>query len=124
MLNLKPNDRFHTDLKSVRTVTSTSGDSVRVLVFKINISNILPPWRAAFDTYFGSFSLKKIRLINEITGMPLDYSDSYVYDLNGTAKLNYFAITMSRYLADQAASGNIIYEEDGITPMTMGSTYQ
>jgi hypothetical protein len=64
-------------------------------------------------------------LINEVAGMPLNFFvDVSVGGINLNALGQYYAITTSRYLNDQASAGKPVYEEDGLTRMTMGPAYQ
>lgn len=122
-LNLASNSEFHTDIKAITGVL----DSINALSFKINLSDILSQgtyWTSIMQNYFGTFSVTKLRLINQVTGMPLDYVNTGIYDLNLNARCASWAITMSRYLKDQAAAGHPVYEDDGVTLMTMGTSYQ
>jgi len=122
-LNLVPNDNFQTDIKSIEGIL----DSINTLSLKINITDILSQgtyWTSILQAYFGTFSVKKVKLLNQVTGMPIDIMINGIYDLNLNAKCAYYAISMSRYLKDQATAGKTIYEDDGITPMTMNSNYQ
>lgn len=121
-LNLVPDHNFHTDIKAI---TGTL-DSINALSFKINLSDQLTQgnyWTSVFATYFGTFSVKKLRLINQVAGMPLDYVLNGLYDLNMAARCASWAITMSRYLDDRQQAGQTVYDEDGVTPMTMGAGY-
>lgn len=123
-LNLLPSADFHTDIKSVITVLSTT---INTLSFKLDIADILGPGKywSSMTPYFGTFSIKKVRLINQVAGMPLNYYISaWLYDLQGSARLALYAITTARYLSDQKALGHTIYEDDGVTPMQMGAAYQ
>lgn len=122
-LNLVPNSNFQTDIKSIVGTL----DSINTLAFKINISDVLTQgnyWTGVFNPYFGTFSVKKLRLLNGIAGMPLDYVNTGIYDLNLNARCAGWAITMSRYLKDQQKSGKPVYEEDGVTLIAMGVAYQ
>lgn len=123
ILNLRANDNFNTDLQK----WPVTGDTINTLTLKINVSDILlagPYWTGVFAPYFGNFSVKKVQLMNQIVGMPLDFPINGIYSLTLSADASIYAITMSRYLKDQAAAGNTIYEADGVTPMTMGASYQ
>lgn len=123
-LALTPGNDFITDIK---TMFSSIGGEVNILAFKLKVSDILTQgtsWTSAFAPYFGTFSVKKIRLINQITGMPLDYPATYAFDLQSIAKRTVYAITMSQYLREQKAAGNTVYEDDGITEMKMAVAYQ
>lgn len=122
-LALQENDTFRTGIK---LLNANAGGNGSALTFRLNISDMLieaPGWASAFAPYFGTFSAKKLRLINEVTGMRLDYQTTYVFDAQSAAKRVVYAITMSRYLSDQKAAGNTIYEVDG-TEMKMNATYQ
>ena len=121
-LNLTANSNFHTDIKAITTTL----DSINALSFKINLSDVLTPgnyWTSIYSTYFGAFSVKKLRLLNQVTGMPLDYVINGLYDLNMSARCAAWAITMSRYLKDQQNAGQPVYEDDGVTLMVMGTSY-
>ena len=121
ILDLHANSNFNTDIRH----WVLGGDTFNIL--KFNVSDILqagPYWTSLFATYFGNFSVKKVRLLNTVAGMPLNFPINGIYDINLSADASLYAITTSRYLQDQASAGNTIYEDDGITPMTMGANYQ
>ena len=123
ILNIRPNANFNTDLQKI----PVSGDTINTLTFKFYVSDILqagPYWTSVFAPYFGSFSVKKVQLMNQIVGMPLNFPIVGLYDLNLSADASFYAISMSRYLQDQVTAGLTVYESDGITPMTMGASYQ
>ena len=124
-LKLLPSKDLNTDIK---TVSDNFGDTIGVTSFKLNISDILvagPYWTNVFSTYFGTFSVKKVQLINQVTGMPLNYITIVgLYDLNFSSRISYYAISMANYLAAQGAAGHPVYEADGVTVMTMGAAYQ
>jgi hypothetical protein len=122
-LNLQPNNSFQTDIKVIEGLL----DSINPLSLKINITDILGPgtyWTGILQGFFGAFSIKKVKLLNQVTGMPIDITINGIYDLNLNAKCATYAIAMSRYLKDQTAAGKTVYEDDGITPMAMNASYQ
>ena len=114
ILNLTNNDEFNTDLKAEDNQIITAS-------YKITISDILSKGQYWSDWKFGTFSLKKLQLLRDIAGMPFDFliapPDSY------RIWIDYYSLILYRYLLDQANAGNIIYEEDGVTPMRMGDAY-
>lgn len=122
VLRLEPNEFFKTDLQ-YRILSSVARDSVAMLSFSIAASDILdagPYWTSAYAAYFGTFSIKKVRLIHDLLGMPLDFWTENAFLSNQQkASAIYYASSTSRYLKDEAAQGNIILDEDG-TPMMMG----
>ncbi|ANI88660.1 hypothetical protein A9P82_04780 [Arachidicoccus ginsenosidimutans] len=125
ILNLSPNDNFNTDIK----IFPGNGisDTVNALQLRLFVADGLtagPYWNNC-AYYFGTFSVKKVRLLNTVTGMPLDFpSHGIIYDLGSSAEATLYAITMNRYLQDQAAAGHPVYEDDGVTLMTMGAIIQ
>lgn len=123
ILHLQPNEFFRTELR-YKIVNNVARDTADLVTFSITMSDILdkgPFWDDYYAAYFGTFSLKKVKFINDLLGMPLDFW-SVSPDNQRRAAATYYASTTSRYLSDQAAQGNIIYDEDG-TPMTMGAGY-
>lgn len=132
LLHLKENDQFKTqfpyrgmlgnDLYSI-----DPGDTIQVETFKVNLSDMLQagPYWSEYSYYFGDFSEKKVRLMNQIAGMPLDFwSVSSYSSTQQQANTLYYGGFTARYLSDQAYQGNIIFEADGITKMAMGDYFQ
>jgi hypothetical protein len=128
ILHLVPSRDFSTNIQWLDASTDyISGDSVNGVTIKIYVSDILqagPYWTNVFAAYFGNFSVKKMQVLNQISGMPLNWPLLGLYDLNFGAKTALYAIETSRYLNDQHAAGQTVYEADGVTPMTMGVQYQ
>jgi len=131
-LRLRENDQFKTQLiyrsrRQNQTNNIEPGDSSRMQTFKVNLSDMLQegPYWDNYHYYFGDFSEKKVRLINQLTGMPLDFWSTDLYSSNEQlVNAIYYGGFTFRYLSDQAYNGNIILEADGITPMTMGANFQ
>lgn len=124
ILRLQPNENFNTKVL-YRIQRNINIDTADVLKFTISVSDILsagPYWDINYARYFGKFSLKKVRLIHDMLGMPLDFwSYEYPSPQQRSAAVYYASVT-GRYLSDEAALGNIILDEDG-TPMKMGPGY-
>jgi hypothetical protein len=123
-LTLQTSDALHTDLKFM---SPNVGASVNVNSFKVIMSDILVQGQywSSYSPYFGTFSAKKIRLINQVTGMPLNYVTIVgLYDLSSGPRLGVWAVTMTNYLNQQKAAGHTVYEDDGVTPMAMAAAYQ
>lgn len=123
-LHLMPNENFATNLPFI---LAHSIDTIDVLHLHISLSDVLtagPDWDIYFASYFGTFSEKKMRLMNEVVGLPLDFWATSSMNSAQVAAATYYATAMGRYLRQQALSGNVIYEADGITPMRMGDDYQ
>ncbi len=125
ILHLQPNDDFQTAL--VYRITGTSIlDTTSMVTFTITTSDILnsgPDWTDTYAPYFGTFSLKKMELIHDLLGMPLNFWSTATMTSDQRVQAIYYATTMGRYLNDQASQGNTILDEDG-TPMKMGASYQ
>ena len=122
VLRLQPGNEFGTAFDR----RLSFGDTIQMLSFKLSVTDELgegPNW-SAFSGYFGPFSKKKVLLMHEIVELPLDFWSVSSLGSPERAYATYYAGAMSRYLKDQAELGNTIYEEDGVTPMKMGTDYQ
>lgn len=124
-LRLVPNENFSTDIQSR---LGGYADTVNAILFKVSLSDMLvagPDWNIYYASYFGTFSEKKMRLMNTVVGLPLNFwATSGGLNSAGIASAIYYATAMGRYLRQQAAAGNPIYEADGVTLMMMGANYQ
>ncbi|UAY55706.1 DUF4843 domain-containing protein [Arachidicoccus terrestris] len=124
-LKLVPSADFQV---KVETTVDNFGDTINLTGFGIHITDMVVPgpyWTNVFQQYFGAFSTKKVALINQVTGMPLDYYiTGWLTDFYLSSRCSYWAIKMANYLNQQKAAGNAVYEADGATPMTMGTSYQ
>ncbi|MBD8487749.1 DUF4843 domain-containing protein [Echinicola sp. CAU 1574] len=81
----------------------------------IYLSGVLQQPEDWFEPYLGKFSSKKFFLMVDVLGFdPLIYTGDVAL-----SKSQYFGVVMKRYLDQQKALGNTIYEEDG-TEMEMG----
>ncbi len=116
ILTLKTGGDFNADLEA---------EDWRIRkTYRITVSDMLTAgsfW-GSLNQYFGSFSVKKVQLLHEVTGMPLEFIAAT--SPNYWIVAQYYALIMNRYLLDQIDEGNPVYEEDGVTLMTMGSAVQ
>jgi hypothetical protein len=131
-LRLKENNEFKTQIQYRSRVSNdltfiAAGDTSSTQTFKVLISDqlVAGTYWSSYNYYFGDFSEKKVRLMNQIAGMPLDFwsVDLYSSDQQSNNAPYYAGLTF-RYLSDQAYNGNAIFEADGVTPMTMGGYFQ
>jgi hypothetical protein len=124
ILNLKTNQNFQPNLPLMYDFFS---DTLSAISFRLAINDILtagPYWTGLIQPYFGIFSVKKVRLMNQVVGMPLDFWTSNVlHDFFLGPECIYYATKFGKYLNAQAAAGNKIYEDDG-SPMSMAPAYQ
>lgn len=131
VLRLQENDQFKMQIeyrpRNPRSpINISDGDSVKTLSFKLSIADMLAPgpyWAQHYEYSFGTFSEKKVRLMNQITGMPLSFWSKPLNTAQERSDAAYYGSLMARYLSDQAFAGNIILEADGITPMKMGMRF-
>ena len=66
--------------------------------------------------YFGPFSEKKMKLLLEVLGLEIsDFNEEMPY-----TQAKAYGQKFDRYLKEQKAAGNTVYEEDGVTEMTAG----
>ncbi|WP_170117496.1 DUF4843 domain-containing protein [Chitinophaga ginsengisoli] len=112
-LQLRPNKDFDT---TITQPDSKKGISTSTFTLYID-DQIAKPTRW-LDGYLGTFSRKKILLICSQLNMTVnDFTTIAV------AEVIYIGKAMQRYLNQQMAGGNTVYEEDG-TEMIMGSLSQ
>ncbi|QEC42852.1 DUF4843 domain-containing protein [Pseudobacter ginsenosidimutans] len=131
MLTLRENDQFKTQFKfRPRQGNSQTNirdqDTIWTTTFKLRMADMLaagPYWDTYYIWHFGTFSEKKVRLMNQVTGMPLSLWSKQAETPQERSEITYYAGFMARYLKDQAAAGNTILDEDGITPMKMADRY-
>ena len=128
LLRLNTNENFITDLKyKYSDISASLKDTIELTSFRLKISDMLVKgtlWDIFFFYYFGPYSEKKVRLMNQVAGMPLDFWSGSSLSADAFNKTPYYATVMGRYLREQAAAGNTIYESDGVTPMQMDPAYQ
>jgi len=117
--DLLDNAYFSTDMKNKITNVTTNA-SHSYINYRWYVNDIIKKPSRWIDSYFGIFSRKKLFLLVEILGVDPAYMDTSMAIAEGAA----YAKFMQRYLNDQKAAGNIIYEEDGVTAMVMGSAAQ
>lgn len=131
LLKLKENDQFKTQyLFRPRQGNSQTNirdqDTIWTTTFKVKMGDMLAPgpyWASSYHYFFGDFSEKKVRLMNQVAGMPLSFWSKPANTAQDRSEIAYYGGFMARYLSDQAIAGNLILEDDGITPMKMGSRF-
>jgi hypothetical protein len=131
LLTLQENDQFRTQFqfrpKQGNSQTNiTYQDTILTTIFKVRMADMLaagPWWDSYYIYHFGTFSEKKVRLMNQVAGMPLSLWSKYAETAQERSEVAYYGGFMARYLSDQAAAGNTILEDDGITPMKMADRY-
>jgi len=118
LLNLEENESFTTKMDH-RIINTLTQKQLSFTHFKITFNDQLSQPKGWFAPWFGVFSLKKFYLMCDLMSL-----DPLVFNQNpgsgpglGTADMQYYQNFMKRYLADQKASGNTIYEADGTTEM-------
>ena len=99
--------------KVLDNIKGTVKDSSYNLTYKNSIENHLIP-------YFGKRKLSEIKQI-DIQNYFNKKSEEAGYILS---RMGYIGSYMKKYLADEKAAGRTVYEEDGITEMTMGPQAQ
>jgi hypothetical protein len=125
ILRLQPNEFFKTGIE-YKMYNTAAPDTIDLLTFSITISDMLsagPYWDSQYAPYFGAFSLKKVRFMHDLAGLPLDFWSVAEPNNQQRALATYYASVTSRYLIEQDQEGNTIYDEDG-SPMKMGPAYQ
>lgn len=112
ILNLEENDSFKTDMKSF--TSQLTGKTLSFISFKLSLDDKLAQPTGWYVPILGVFTAKKFYLMCELMDLkPEMFNQKLGAPGLGIADLGYYQGFMKRYLADQKAAGNIIYEEDG-----------
>ncbi|KAF2078984.1 DUF4843 domain-containing protein [Flavobacterium sharifuzzamanii] len=113
ILNLEENESFTTNMKS-KVINSLTGKTMSHISYKLTFDDKLSQPPGWFASFLGVFTEKKFFLMCDL--MHLDPS-MFNQKLGSTGlsipDIQYYQNFMKRYLADQKAQGNIIYEDDG-----------
>lgn len=113
VLNLEENDFFTTKMQS-RVTNILTGKTINFVRFKLSFNDKLSTpvgWQSGM---FGVFSAKKFFLMCELMNLePEMFNQTPGSTGLSIPEVQYYQNFMRRYLADQKASGNIIYEENG-----------
>jgi len=120
-IELLENEYFKTvyDYGSGDEITWVKTDRLRqTLIF----SEFMDQRPSTWDPYMlGTFSQKKFNLICNRMGIAREKFLDRDYM---SYRTNYIASYMKKYLAEEKAAGRTVYEEDGVTEMTMGKYAQ
>lgn len=113
VLNLEENEFFSTKMQSTVTnvITKKTMSFVR---FKLSFDDRMTEPKGWYQYFLGNFSAKKFLLMCDLLNLDSTMFITAV-GTNGltSADYRYYGTFMKRYLEDQKASGNTIYEEDG-----------
>lgn len=117
-LTLKPNTHFNTNLRE-RIMNPNTGEKISHIHYEVITHDMIPKPLFWFDPFLHTFSRKKFLLICEVFNM----QPIYFINLSSSSEMSAISKMMQRYLNEQKAMGNIIYEENG-EEMMMGSSAQ
>ncbi|OXA79087.1 protein of unknown function [Flavobacterium aquidurense] len=113
VLNLEENEAFTTKMESTVTNVLTKKTMSHVR-FKLSIDDKLTQPPGWFTTYLSTFSAKKFFLMCDLIHLePEMFNQKLGSPGLAIADIQYYGNFMKRYLADQKAMGNIIYDENG-----------
>jgi len=113
VLNLEENEFFTTNMQSKVTNVLT-GKTRNYIRFKLSFNDKLSTPIAWQPGIFGVFTAKKFFLMCELMNLePEMFNQTPGSTGLSIPEVQYYASFMRRYLADQKANGNTIYEEDG-----------
>lgn len=113
VLNLEENEAFTTKMKT-KVINVLTQKTMSFTRFKLSFDDKFSQPMGWFDPFLGKFSAKKFFLMCDLLNLdPAIFKQRPGSPGIGIADLQYFQNFMKRYLADQKASGNTIYEENG-----------
>lgn len=113
VLNLEENESFATNFKTKVTNVLTQ-KTMSFIRFKLSFNDKSGPPKGWYTGYYGVFSTKKFFLMCDLMQLdPKIFNQSPGSPGITIPEQGYHRDFMKRYLNDQKASGNTIYEEDG-----------
>lgn len=116
-MELFANDNFTTHYEIGSNDSITWIESPR-LKFTLIFSEFMDQAPSQWNPYlFGDFTAKKFKLICDVMGIEREKFLDYEYM---AYRSSYIARYMKQYLSEEKSAGRTIYEEDGVTEMTMG----
>ena len=118
-LELYANENFETMMEN-RVTNSLTGATLSFTRHTVYVNDVLKKPARWLDAYFGTFSRQKLALICELFNVTPEYLDKSL----SIPEMTYYGKYTQRYLNDKKALGETIYEEDGVTEMTMGPSSQ
>lgn len=113
VLNLEENEFFTANMQSTVTNVLTK-KTMSFIRFKLSFDDQLNTPKGWYAYYVGKFTAKKFLLMCDLLHLdPIMFDAPLGSPGIGSADYIYYSAFMKRYLADQKAAGNTIYEEDG-----------
>ncbi|MBK0368311.1 DUF4843 domain-containing protein [Flavobacterium agrisoli] len=113
VLNLEANENFATNMQSKVTNVLTQ-KTLSFTRFKLTFDDMLTQPIGWYVPYLGVFTAKKLFLMCDLMSLdPSMFNQNRGLPGLGISDFSYYRDFMKRYLADQKASGNTIYEDDG-----------
>ncbi|WP_431242513.1 DUF4843 domain-containing protein [Flavobacterium sp. P21] len=113
ILNLEENESFKTEMKS-KEINVLTHKRISFITFKLSFDDKLTRPIGWYAPYLGVFTAKKFFLMCDLIHLdPAIFNQKLGGPGLAIADFMYYQAFMKRYLADQKASGNTIYEEDG-----------
>ncbi|SFC96084.1 DUF4843 domain-containing protein [Flavobacterium phragmitis] len=117
VLNLEENEFFTTKMQT-KVINTLTQKTMNLTRFKLTFGDLLSQPQGWPVGFLGVFTAKKLFLMCDLLQLEPSMFDQKIGALGlSTAEVRYYGSFMKRYLADQKASGNTIYEDNG-TEMT------
>ncbi|WP_300977792.1 DUF4843 domain-containing protein [Flavobacterium sp.] len=112
VLNLEENDFFTTKMKT-KVINVLTKKTISFTRFKLSFDDKLAQPPGWFTPFFGAFTAKKFFLMCNLMNLkPVMFNQKLGAPGLAIPEMQYYQNFMKRYLADQKAAGNTIYEED------------
>ncbi|MFD2940697.1 DUF4843 domain-containing protein [Flavobacterium notoginsengisoli] len=113
ILNLEENESFATNMKS-KVINPLTNKNMSYISYKLTFDDKLSQPPGWFASFLGVFTAKKFFLMCDLMHLdPAMFNQKLGSPGLSVADIQYYQNFMKRYLADQKAQGNIIYEVDG-----------
>lgn len=125
VVELLENEYFKLLMPEINNVTTR--DTLKTHIFKISFTEQISEmfrYTSIGTHYFGSWSVKKFHMINEISGWTLDDWNAYSGSVVTGGKMAYVAVMLRRQLQERADQNDPVTDEENGGYMQLGQNYQ
>ncbi|WP_426484316.1 DUF4843 domain-containing protein [Flavobacterium sp. 2] len=113
VFNLEENEFFKTEMKT-RVTNALTKKTMSFISFELTIDDLLSQPKGWIVGFFGTFSAKKFFMMCDLMHLdPVIFNSSPGAVGLSIPEVQYYQSFMKRYLVEQKAAGNTIYEENG-----------
>ncbi|MDQ6530073.1 DUF4843 domain-containing protein [Flavobacterium sp. LHD-85] len=115
VFNLEGNEFFKTEMQT-KVINVLTKKTMSFIQFELTFDDLLSQPKGWVVSFLGTFSAKKFFLMCDLMNLdPIIFNQAPSSSAVGLSipEMQYYQNFMKRYLAEQKASGNTVYEENG-----------